>query len=401
MKPIDQITEQKIRESVRIEDVFDDHGCVLHRNGNRGLTCLCPFHEDRELGNFSIDTRRNIFKCFACGASGDWIKAVALFEGYDEKKDFNKILRYGAGLCNIYIDDSEPVRVTKYVPRAPLPELKMLTLPMWMVQKTLGNHDKNPLLAYLESLPWKDSDRDRLHAMEELYMVGTTTQEGRRKGWTIWWYIDENMVVRTGKTMAYRPNGHRDKTANPYMKDGRQCYYTTDFIHTILNKESNFKWDTNVYEHRLCYFGEHLLDVFPVAEVCIVESEKTALICSAFCDPQQRLWLACGGLTNLNRKRCEPLIRRNRNIVVYPDYDGQGKWEAAAQAIGYERIVVVKQVLDLHTAEDGDKADIADIMVRLVTENDLTRACALLGVTDEETKENLGMLIEKLDLTLI
>lgn len=400
MKPIDSITEQKIIDAARVEDVLEDMGVELHRT-RTGYDALCPFHEDRELGSFTVDTRRNICTCWAgCGTFGP-LQVLSKWKGWEDKKDYGNVLRYLAAKYNIYIDDEPVPQVKKAQPRQPLPELEMLTLPMWMVQKTLGNHDKNPLLAYLESLPWKDSDRDRLHAMEELYMVGTTTQEGRRKGWTIWWYIDENMVVRTGKTMAYKPNGHRDKTANPYMKDGRQCYYTTDFIHTILNKESNFKWDTNVYEHRLCYFGEHLLDVFPVAEVCIVESEKTALICSAFCDPQQRLWLACGGLTNLNMRRCEPLIRRNRNIVVYPDYDGYEDWCKLVREIGYDKMTVSRQVLDLHTAEDGDKADIADIMVRLVTENDLTRACALLGITDETTKENLGMLIEKLDLTLI
>ena len=43
-------------------------------------------------------------------------------------------------------------------------------------------------------------------------------------------------------------------------------------------------------------FGLHLAKVFADAEVCLVESEKTAVICSAFCDPNKKIWMACGGL---------------------------------------------------------------------------------------------------------
>ena len=379
-KPIDSITEQKIRESVKIEDVFDDHGCVLHRNGNRGLTCLCPFHEDRELGNFSIDTRRNIFKCFACGASGDWIKAVALFEGYDEKRDFNKILRYGAGLCNIYIDDTEPVRVTKYVPRAPLPPLEPYYWDIANVRAYMGK--PNPLTDWMLSLPLTEGDSKRLRNALQLYFVGTAIK-GDMQGRVIWWYVNEQLKITNAKFMRYLPNGHRDKQCNP------------NWMSTVC------KIDKDKFSTKACLFGLHLLPIYEYAEVCIVESEKTAVLCSAFSEPSSRIWMACGGKSFFGKSMIQPLIDAGRSVVVYPDYDGYEDWCKLVREIGYDKMTVSRQVLDLHTAEDGDKADIADIMVRLVTENDLTRACALLGVTDEETKENLGLLIDKLDLRLV
>ncbi|RKO61882.1 DNA primase (bacterial type) [Caldibacillus debilis GB1] len=37
---------------------------------------LCPFHGDREFGNFKISDRKGIYKCFSCGAYGDGIQFV-------------------------------------------------------------------------------------------------------------------------------------------------------------------------------------------------------------------------------------------------------------------------------------------------------------------------------------
>ncbi len=42
---------------------------------------LCPFHNDKHLGNFSI--KRNHFQCFACGEEGSIIDFVMKFDGLD------------------------------------------------------------------------------------------------------------------------------------------------------------------------------------------------------------------------------------------------------------------------------------------------------------------------------
>lgn len=45
----------------------------------RWLTCLCPFHNDREP-SFWIDTQRGLWGCHACGLHGDVINLYAQFE---------------------------------------------------------------------------------------------------------------------------------------------------------------------------------------------------------------------------------------------------------------------------------------------------------------------------------
>ena len=76
--------------------------------------------------------------------------------------------------------------------------------------------------------------------------------------------------------------------------------------------------------------------------------------------------MATAGKSNLTRAKLEPLMERNRYIVLYPDFDGYAEWEAAQRRIGYSRMSVSGKVKQLHILRDGDKADMADIMLRLV-----------------------------------
>lgn len=48
---------------------------------NQGVAICCPFHGDKDP-SFKIDTDRNLFKCFGCGADGggNLIKFIAKYE---------------------------------------------------------------------------------------------------------------------------------------------------------------------------------------------------------------------------------------------------------------------------------------------------------------------------------
>lgn len=350
MAKIDKITEQRIKDAASIMDVVtEDLGVQLHRSGAT-YDGLCPFHDDKHLGSFKVSESKNIATCFSCGKS--WDPIAALMEGL--KMDYPTALRHLAARYHIYIDD-EPLPIVKPAkPRVAAPDKPMIYWPMSIVKKYLGHDDENPLLRYLYSLPLNDLDMGRLMTMaKEAYFVGTSIQ-GETKGWTIWWQIDELKRVRTGKLMAYKSDGHRDKDVK----------YSFNFVHSMLAKAG--AWDSKTHQVKTCLFGLHLIDVFPNAEVCIVESEKSALICSAFTNPQERLWMATAGKSQLTREKLQPIIDRNRYIVLYPDYDGYEEWQAAAKRIGYDRLSVSKQVKQYWTIRDGPKADIADIMLRMV-----------------------------------
>ena len=46
----------------------------------QGIDALCPFHNDNKMGSFKISNSKNIYKCFACGASGDGISFISKYD---------------------------------------------------------------------------------------------------------------------------------------------------------------------------------------------------------------------------------------------------------------------------------------------------------------------------------
>ena len=77
--------------------------------------------------------------------------------------------------------------------------------------------------------------------------------------------------------------------------------------------------------------------------------------------------MACGGLSNINRDKLAPLIRQHRHITLYPDRDGVGAWKQRAEQLHYDRVSVdTDPVLKWWKPEDGEKADIADVVVRMM-----------------------------------
>ena len=395
MAKIKEDIEQKIKDAANIVDVIsEDLGVELHRAGTE-YTGLCPFHADKHLGSFKVNERKNIATCFSCCKT--WHPIDALMEGLH--MDYPTALRHLAARYHIWIDD-EPVPVVKpAAPRKAAARLPMIYFrPGDVVKPYLGNEDQNPLLQYLYALPMTTDDKARLMlAVRSMYYVGTSTK-GDTAGWTIWWQIDDQMRVRTGKLMAYKADGHRDKNRPaPWAPNDPNKSYSFNFVHSMLAKAK--VWDDTKYEYYACLFGLHLVDAFKQAEVCIVESEKSALICQAFCDPEQRLWMATGGKQGLSRERLQPLIDRNRYIVLYPDYDGYKEWTEAAERIGYPRLSISEQVRKYHVPSDGDKADMADIMLRLVCapqETEAEKIARQLG--HPEKAEALQYMMDKLNL---
>ncbi|MCF7911599.1 MAG: toprim domain-containing protein [Candidatus Cloacimonetes bacterium] len=67
-----------IKQQVRLADILRDYGIELNRNVDKQMVC-CPFHEDK-TPSMSIDTQRNMFKCFGCGAGGSVLDFVRLQE---------------------------------------------------------------------------------------------------------------------------------------------------------------------------------------------------------------------------------------------------------------------------------------------------------------------------------
>jgi hypothetical protein len=396
MAKIDEITENKIKQSAKITDVLEDAGYTLVRNG-ANWACLCPFHEDRRIGSFVINARKNYYKCFSCGEKGDPLKFVMKYHG----KTYNEALRYLAAMYRIVVDDQPVPTVIKREPRKPLPPTELRTWPIEIIKPYL-QQTTNPLINWMLALPMNEEQKLRLRNMIQLYLVGTSLK-GHTKDWTMWPLVDHEMRVRDIKFMAYKEDGHRDKD-RPAPWDKSKTY-SVNWMKSMLKREGKFNEDTHHVER--CLFGLHLLNMFPNAEICLVESEKTAVICSAFSDPNERLWMATGGMQNFIPAQLKPLIDAQRYVVYFPDVDGEQAWREMADIIDYPRMTMTGKMKPIakgglyNPAVDSPKADIADILIRImhgIEESPAEKAARWLNATPEQA-ENLKLLMDKLHIT--
>lgn len=145
------------------------------------------------------------------------------------------------------------------------------------------------------------------------YKIG---RDGTR---TVFWYIDKDGNVRAGKSIPYGKDGHRIKTDK----------YPASWLHKCKS------WD--MYRKgkglQLCYFGEHLLNVYPDKPVAIVESEKTAAVLSAYSDTF--LWLASGGSQMIKQDEKNEVLK-DRGVLLVPDNGQYWNWKAIADKNGWE-----------------------------------------------------------------
>lgn len=344
MPHIDRATIDSILDRVRIEDVVGEF-VDLTKKGARYLG-LCPFHDDHNPTNFSVYPKKKCYRCFACGERGGAVD----FLMKHAHLSYPDAIRWLGKRYNILVDD-QPLDYTPPPPKPPPPAMPTLTLPIAMVLNRQDLSNDN-LAKWIAMIKWDSAQQARVQTVLQQYHVG----HSERTNMTIFWQIDEDGNVRTGKMMRYKTDGHRDKESK----------YNFDFIHSSLFRAKVY--DENRYEVKLCLFGLHLLNSYPNATVNLVESEKTAILMAiAYGNHEQAIWMATGGMQNLSREKLLPLINARRQIVCYPDRDGVETWRQKMDTIGYDFITLdTDPVTKWWRPEDGEKADIADIIINRI-----------------------------------
>ena len=81
-------------------------GIELKKNG-KGYFGLCPFHADKNP-SLSINPSKNLWQCFGCGAAGDAIRFVELFDQVDFKEAVKRLSDNGFGPKAAKVDPEEP-----------------------------------------------------------------------------------------------------------------------------------------------------------------------------------------------------------------------------------------------------------------------------------------------------
>jgi hypothetical protein len=200
-------------------------------------------------------------------------------------------------------------------------------LPWQYVSNTMRQYDKNNFVHFLSRL--FNGDTARYLAFK--YKIGTSRHW---PGATIFWQVDRDENVRTGKVMLYdKTNCRRVKEPFNHItwvhsllspkSEARSLKSEVDSPKSDLTQDSGLK----TYDLKQCFFGEHLLDFEPGKTVAIVESEKTAVIASIY--HPAYLWLAAGSADGLSLEKCRAL--EGREVILFPDVNNYAKWHDKAR----------------------------------------------------------------------
>ena len=324
-------TLRKIHD-ISIVTVADKLGIKLYGMGDENRKACCPYHEDQHP-SLHFSTKRGCFKCFVCGAKGDAIKLVQ----DQENLTFTEACEWIIKECNIVVVDKSAGQqksvssVQSVCPLDPSLVAKSLSVNSVFCKSVVS-------AGYL--------NQGQMLAAANSYRLGCT-----KDGGVIFWEIDDQQRVHTGKIMYYQSDCHRDKSHNP------------TWVHTLMKSHLPAN-----YELQHCLFGLHLLNSHPDplmgrgylneratggaikppniggglagvdasfssilrAEekdrsgnngVAIVESEKTAVIMSELIP--ELIWLSCGGLQMFKPELLAPLV--NHKVVLFPDTDSTGE----------------------------------------------------------------------------
>ena len=242
-----------------------------------------------------------------------------------------------------------------------------VTIQREYVARSLDRNLRSDFVSFLKLLV---ADVDRVVEIVNAYQLGVT-----KDGHVIYWYIDKDDTVRMGKVMAYKPDGHRNKSFMPLS------------IPKELSKHGELSAD---YAIKQTLFGEHLLNLPANTDktIGIVESEKSAVICS-LCIPDL-LWMATGSKGNLQEERLSAI--KERLAILFPDTDTDGKtyseWQSRVSELNAKgwHLQTSDYLEQVANAEQRQgKIDIADLLIEDIVHHRDTHSAAIADILQGES----------------
>lgn len=358
---------------------------VLNLDRNRKRVSKCPCGKDNKDGKFipgkSFTDRGYCHSCGLWYSIGNHTcpgcKKVHSFNKYIDKSS-GEVLSNEAGkciFCNYHYTpkqffedtadlDKKPKKTIEKVKkeRFPFPYTKEgetgnakkpSFLPFDIMDKSITCFEKNSFLIWIKKL-FGESITEHLAIN---FLIGTSKHW---KGACVFWYVDVSGKIRSGKIMLYDyKTGKRVKTPFNHIT----------WVHSALKLEG--------FEFQSCFFGEYQLALNPDKPVCIVESEKTAVVCSVYFP--KYLWLATGGAHGAkwtNAETCKVL--KGKKVLLVPDIDKHDLWKEKAEILKRNAQCNVR-VLDILANKEQDKKD-QDIADYLLARQDSTG----LALTENE-----------------
>lgn len=211
--------------------------------------------------------------------------------------------------------------------RKPIQEVSLIDYDTFSA--TRGNYQDNNFVRFLRRV----FATETVNKLISLYHLGTGSH-----GEVIFWQIDLNGQVRSGKVMQYDPD------------TGRRAKYMS-WAHSDIER----------FKLKQCLFGMHLLrDHREGMPIALVESEKTAVISQGYFP--EITWIATGGAHGLNADKLRPLA--GHILWVLPDSGKLTEWTAKMQEIQQEVFFDRVEIADFIELQAKGE-DFADRLLKL------------------------------------
>lgn len=230
-------------------------------------------------------------------------------------------------------------------------------LPPEMVIATERHAHETALFAYMV----KEFGEEDTRTAFALYQVGGSKEIANGYRATTFPYMDRRNNVVDVKIFHVNPENGSRKSAPPLRtwrdREGNLQEMRSSWALAELNRYNRMNHRPELNRAPWCNFGDHLLPVLddPVA---IVESEKTALICSI--QFPEYVWIAVGSKNNLTPNRCEQY--KGRKVVLFPDNDAFDEWRTKGRELVAMGLNV--SINPTIAQQGGGHDDLADLILR-------------------------------------
>lgn len=318
-------------------------------------------------------SRRQKTQCPACHSNS--------FVMYIDTLNNNDYVSFGVGRCDKenncgYHKRPEANKNTNYIKTAATNDLKLIkqlnSLTVQDFENTRNDFTNVDLLEYFKN---KFGVAMVEHCIQR-YMLGNSNHKFTEKdssNHVVFWYLNEHKQPLNAKIMAY------DINSGSRQKQPLNC---VTWLHYLLKKD----------KQPPSLFGLHLLsDRLPntaLKVIVIVESEKTALICSYYFP--EFTWLATGGKNNLKIEMLKNL--KHRKVLLIPDTDSVELWR---DLVSKNNLFIKFQILNLSKIFGCSGVDFADLLTDKICINTNKQPQSFqdfaAALTNTINKDNLTM----------
>lgn len=210
---IDRATQERIKNTARIEDVVKQYTHLIKTGAN--YKALCPFHNER-TPSFSINTAKNYCYCFSCKKGGSPINFLIEKEGMSYKDALRKLAEmYGIPIEERDLTDDERIMLDK--------RDAMVSANKWAMQKMESDlHDteegRNIGLQYFYQRGVTDEAIKAFHLGYKLDSFSDMTGKAQRLGYEMEILQELGLAAKT-KSGGFCDT-QRGRVIFPWMSEG-------------------------------------------------------------------------------------------------------------------------------------------------------------------------------------